>query len=476
MSIAKQFACLPILALILFSCSKKMVPEQPRLENNLVLDSLPVSEIDIPIRVNLKPLYKLAEQQVQQTYTSPGYPTDYVVDNCETRYMYRFRRGPLQFAASGRQLSMSFTGNYQLAGGQRICSGVGSERTPVTPWSPTCSCGLWEPERRVNVALTASFTLSPNYRLKASLERTDPVPLDRCKICVFNYDITSTVMDRIRQQIDDARLLIIDSLAKVDYRPRFQQLWDELTRIQPLGGYGFLAINPMAIRLSEISSSRDTMIFNIGITAQPVITQVRPREVRTVVPELAMARPVNRFAIFTDTYLNYDSLSRIAKNQVAGKRIDLEKYGKHVIIEDLNLYGWNNKKLVCKVRFSGSATGEFYLTGKPTYDSLKMQLRVDDLDYDIRSKDLMLRSAEFLFSNKILRELRNYAVFDLKPHVSMILDMANRYLNQELRKGIMLNGRLDNVKIEGIYPFQEKLLVRFSSRGNLAILVNELNL
>jgi len=478
MAIAKQFPgpLLFLFLLLMISCSRKMIPDQPALARTLILDTLPSSEIDIPVRINLRPLYKLAEQQVQQIYTSPGYPRDYVVEDCETRYMYRFRRGPLQFSASGDRLSMAFTGRYQLAGGQRICSGTGSDRTAISPWSPTCSCGLWEPERRVQVALSASFRISSDYRLQATLDRGDPVPMDRCRICVFNYDITATVMEKIKQQIDDARKSMVDSLAAIDYRPRFQQLWDALNKIHPLSGYGYLAINPQAIRLSEVRSSGDTMTFTIGITAKPVVSQSAPKEIRTMIPDLGIANDTKGFSIYTDTHLDYDSLSRIVNSKMAGQRIDLEKYGKHIIIDGIQLYGGNNEKLVGKVLFHGSVSGEFYITGRPVYDSVRKQLKLEELNYDIRSKDMMLKSAEFLFSGRILRELRTYSTFDLGPHIDSLLHQVNPYLKQELRKGIVLNGNLDRVNIERIYPFADKLLIRFTSSGNMEVRVNDLSL
>jgi hypothetical protein len=472
MSLLKNLVYLLLLSLFL-SCSRKMIPEKPVLTQSLKgLDSLPLSYIDLPIRINLKPFYAMAEKQVQQVYTSPGYPYDYVVDNCDTRYMYHFRRGPLQISSSANTIRMGFTGYYTVAGGQRICTGVGSDRTAVTPWSPTCTCGLREGERKVNVAFAASLKLTPDYYISASINRLEPKPIDKCTVCLFNIDITSIIMDRLRTQLDDARKGILDTLSRTSLRPQFQKIWDLLNTIQPIYNYGYLQINPQQIRISDLYAIKDTMVINVGLTAKPVISQVRPTEIRTVVPDILSTPSKKGFSIFTDAYLNYDSLSNVIDAQTKQKKIELEM-GKYIVIEQGQVYGVGNEMLILKIKFSGSAAGEFYLTGKPLYDPQKKLLKLDNLQFDIRSKNMMLRSAEWLFSKRILKEIESYTKLDISQYETMLLGKVNEQLNKEIRKGVVMNGSVHSVNIEKIYPFDESLVIRFSTKGDLDIRVND---
>jgi hypothetical protein len=474
MSVMKNLICLLLLTSVI-SCSKKMIPEKPALVQNITsLDTLPISEIDVPVKVNLKPFYALADKEVQQVYTSPGYPAEYVVDNCDSRYMYRFRRGPLQISSSGNNIRMGFTGFYTVAGGTRICTGKGSERIPVTPWTPTCTCGLREGERKVNVAFTASLKLTPDYRIQASINRLEPVPIDKCEVCLFNMDITSVIMSRLKAQLDDARKSMMDTLAATSLRPQFQKIWDLLNTTQPILNYGYLKINPQQIRISQLYAVKDTMFMNIGLTAKPVISQARPAELRTLVPDITPVSARRGFSIFTDAYMDYDSLSNIINSQARNKRIDLEM-GKYIVIEEGQVYGVGNEMLILKIRFSGSANGEFYLTGKPVFEQQKKILKLEGLAFDIRSKNMMLRSAEWLFSKRILKEIEPYTKFELQAYEQMLLTNVNAQLNKEIRKGVVMHGEVRNVTIEKIYPFTEKLVIRFSSKGELDIAVNDLS-
>ena len=52
------------------------------------MDSLPESELNIPIQVNLQPVYSIAEKTVDTVFTSPNYPEDWVQAGCDVRYKY----------------------------------------------------------------------------------------------------------------------------------------------------------------------------------------------------------------------------------------------------------------------------------------------------------------------------------------------------------------------------------------------------
>ena len=71
----KGILSLLILTATFASCSKKIIPDKPFLsKTNFRLDSLPESEINVPVRVNLKPLYLLAEKTGSQTTAEKIYP------------------------------------------------------------------------------------------------------------------------------------------------------------------------------------------------------------------------------------------------------------------------------------------------------------------------------------------------------------------------------------------------------------------
>src|SRR5690606_5321692 len=148
--------------------------EQEATVTGIRIDSLPESRINIPIQVNLRPFYALAEQNVDTVFTSENYPDGWIQPDCATRYKYHFRRSPLEISMNGTTLNLGFTGYYKIIGSTRACvSG-----TVISPWTPPCRCGFDEGERRVKVSFTNTFKLHSNYILNNTIVRNEPEALD----------------------------------------------------------------------------------------------------------------------------------------------------------------------------------------------------------------------------------------------------------------------------------------------------------
>lgn len=460
-------------ALFLVSCSKRIIPDKPVLHSTrFTTDSLPVSEIDIPLRINLSPLYYIANKNVQTIYSSPGWPNDFEVDNCDTRYMYRFKRGPLSIATHGNTVDFSFTGSYIIAGAQRICTGSGSNRVPVTPWSPTCTCGLNEGERRVKIGYKAVLSLKDNYHVAAMLQRLEPEPLDKCTMCFWQQDITPTVMNQLKIQLDEAGAEISDSLNRLDLRPQFQQLWDMLNTSVRLYDIGYLQVNPEKIRLSTLYARNDTLNISIGISARPLISLVKTPDYRTVVPDISDFHQRRGFSIFVDAVMNYDSLSRLLTRELYHKRIDMDRIGKYIIIERCEIYGAGNEKLIIRVDFSGPDNGTMYLTGKPYFNKQKNQLEIKEIDYDIRTRAILIKTAKWLFNRRIINELNHYSTFNITAYADTLLSKVNMQLNRQWQRSVSSSGSVNSLQVMDIYPFTENLILRCNIQGELAIRVD----
>lgn len=460
-------------SLLVLSCSRNIVPQRPAMLTAGISDTIPLSEIDIPVHISLKPLYAMAENQVDTVYTSPGWPDTYIIDKCATRYMYRFRRGPLKIRSHGNTAELGFMGYYKIKGSQRACVGT----TPVSVWTPPCTCGFNEPERRVEVGFNASFGIDPDYSLRCYIERLEPKPIDRCEMCFVKYDVTQTVMDALKVQLDSSRTFLQDSLGKIRLRSRFQQIWNQLEQSIPLYGMGYLQLNAEAIRVSQLFAKNDTLHVSFGVSARPQISFEAPPASNKPVPDLSDFNSKKGFRVVLDAHLNYDSLSNLVTAKTKGMRIDLDNgpIKKHMIVDRINLYG-SNKQLILELTFSGSDKGVLYLTGRPVYNREKKMLEIQQLDYDIRTRDLLIKSAKWLFSKKILQEIRRHAQLDVAPYLNQFHEMAGTQMNRNFTRGIDLKGRLHDFYLDFIHPLEADLRVRVVSEGELEVTVSEINL
>jgi hypothetical protein len=471
----KGILSLLILTATFASCSKKIIPDKPFLsKTNFRLDSLPESEMNVPIQVNLKPLYRLAEKNVDTVFTSPNWPDDWITPDCANRYKYHFRRGPLQITASGNSMNIGFTGYYKIIGSTRACIGG----TVLSPWTPPCRCGFDEDERRVRVDFTNSITLLPDYKIKLTIKRQEPQPLDKCTVCFFGADITGQVMSGLKDELDLAKKAMENSLGVVDMKPQVQHIWNRLSAPYNIYNLGWLQINPQKIKVNSLFARNDTLNIFLGMTARPLIRFEKPQELLTLVPNLdnSIARP--GFTIFLDAVLNYDSLNNILNSQIKGKQFDFEKgkTKKNIVVQDCRIYGSGNEKLIIKMSFSGSNEGIAWFTGRPHYDENSRMIEIREIDFDIKTKNLLLKTADWLFNRRITNELSRAARFDLSNYVDTAKTLIAQQLNKEWIKGVKSTGVINDMKIAGFYPLSEYFIVRCRAGGDLAISVDSLDL
>lgn len=467
----KPFTIIFFITLVVASCSNKIIPDKPFLsKTSFKMDSLPESELSIPIQVNMKPLYQLAEKNVGIVFTSPNWPEDWVSIDCANRYKYQFRRGPLQISAAGNSMNLGFTGFYKIIGSTRVCLG----NTVVSPWTPACRCGFDEGERRVNVGFVNTVNVLSDYKINLNIIRQEPVPLDKCTVCVFGVDITNQVMKGLKSELDLAKKTIEDSFGVVDLKPQVQQLWNKLNVSYDLYGLGWLKINPQKIRLTRMFAHNDSLNIFLGMTAKPVISFEKSADLMTLVPNIDNSFSKPGFNIFLDAVLNYDSLSTILNAQLKDKEFNLAK-GKNIIVKDCRIYGTGNEKLIIKMSFTGSNSGVAYFTGKPFYDEKKKMIEVRDIDFDVKTKNLFLKSADWLFNKRITNEIARVSKFDLSTYVDTARTLINRQLNTEWIKGVKNTGNINDLKIVGFYPLTEQFIIRSNASGELMIKVDAMS-
>ena len=437
-------------------------------------DSLPLSRIDIPIQINLKPIYALAETGVDTVFTSPDYPEGWVQADCATRFKYHFRRSALRMRMKGTVLDLSFTGFYKIAGSTRLCRG----NTVLSPWTPACTCGFDEPERKVSIGFTSTFHLRPDYVLQTKITRKEPVAHEKCEVCFWGQDITREVLNGLKKELDLSRKAMEDSFGSYNLRPYLQQAWQMLRAPFPIPGIGTFSLNPKRLHMQNLSANNDLLNITIGITASPVVSFEKASAGVSKVPDLTPAAGAGGFSVYLDAALQYDSLSRVANSYMAGKRFDVSEglFAKHILVKEVAIAGNTEGNMLIKVDFTGSFNGTAFFSGKPTYHAATQSLEVQNLDYDLQTKNLLLKGARWLFASKIEAELKKASSIPLGAYFDSAQQQLNQYLNQEWTKGIRGSGSVTDLRLVSAQALPQHLLIRTACTGNLNIKISELNL
>lgn len=420
------------------------------------------SSIFLPIKINLQPYLYETEKSLPKTFFGKE-------DNCSgVSYSYKFIRNQIEFSGKNDYLNYEVDGKYSL--NLNYCP----ECTSLFDSKGTCvipriyaSCGAGEPMRRVSVAYSTKFKITPDYKFKTTTELKKFETIDQCEITVFNYDATSKLRKEVLTSLKDLEEYIDKEISSIDIRTQILDVWKMLSEPTSLGKYGFISIHPKTISLSDIQFENKTAFIDLNLIIQPTVTTFPPESKPQKLPPLSEFKKSKGFDINLDVIASYDSLSSILSSELSGKKIMIKN--NEVIFDSIRIESASGKQLNIKVGFGGKRKGSLFLVGTPVFDSLNQQISFPDLMFDLQTKNALLKSAKWLFNPKITDLMREYAKFDLKPHIVEMKKTLQKEMNKEISKGIKLNGQIESILLQNIFLDQKNLIIRLNTTGDLKL-------
>lgn len=170
--------------------------------------------------------------------------------------------------------------------------------------------------------------------------------------------------------------------------------------------------------------------------------------------------------------ITYDKLAQISKTQLIGKTFT--EGNKSITIKELMLYSHDGNVIVA-ADVEGSIKGRIYFTGKMGYNQATSKLEIIDYDFDIKTKNVLIKSASWLLHGLILKKITPY----LSYNIADVLEGAKKEANVQLTKyeiyeGISLVGSLDKLSVTEISMVPGAVRINATLRGNIAIKVDDL--
>ena len=152
--------------------------------------------------------------------------------------------------------------------------------------------------------------------------------------------------------------------------------------------------------------------------------------------------------------------------------------GQKVTLEGIRLYGSGGKVIVeVKLDYNplivnlGSKPAHLtvYLRGTPRFLPRKRMFDMPDLDYDIKSSDLMVQVANWLFKSNFKNQLRKVAVLPIGPKVDLIKAKVNKALNRPLDRFARIQTQVNDLRILEAFADNEGIEVRVAIRGTATL-------
>ncbi|MEI6900254.1 MAG: DUF4403 family protein, partial [Bacteroidota bacterium] len=183
-------------------------------------------------------------------------------------------------------------------------------------------------------------------------------------------------------------------------------------------------------------------------------------------PEIKiLSRLDNNFTINLPIDISFEHINQLAKQQMLGYKLTQGKYT--ITVNDINIYG-NDLNLVVAVKVSGSVNGTIYLAGKPWYDKSTSTVRIIDLDYEFKTKNVLVKSAGWIFKHGLKETLQQKLVYPLGDQLKQTRTEISDFMKENKKFNMFtVSGSIQNLDIDRIMITRESLRVLCLIEGKL---------
>jgi hypothetical protein len=200
-----------------------------------------------------------------------------------------------------------------------------------------------------------------------------------------------------------------------------------------------------------------------------VITEKHPFN-KIAFPDMQAFKKTNGLDMTIDINASYDSLSAIINHALKDKEIEFKR--KKIIIKNVIINGALDSVLVIAVSFEGAKKGTLFLVGKPKLDNVQQRVSIIDVGFEVETKSVLLKTAKWMFNDKIVNEIQKAATYDFHPLLENVKADVSKQLNTSLTDGVKMVGQIDAIYINSLHLSNSHLVIRTNIVGDLKLKIN----
>ena len=182
------------------------------------------------------------------------------------------------------------------------------------------------------------------------------------------------------------------------------------------------------------------------------------------------------FQAMSNTRITYEEADRFLQDPRL-KLIGMVLPGtgnRKLTLEGIRLYGSGGKVIVeVKLHYNPlivNLTGKparmtLYLGGTPRFLSKQRAFDFPDLDFDIKSNDLMVKIARWILDSDLKNQLRKFTRIPVGPKMDSLKARLNVVLNKSLSHNISLSTQVNSLKMLDGFADNDGIEARISIRG-----------
>ena len=352
----------------------------------------------------------------------------------------------------------------------------------ISPLGITMS-GYKDTEFSIRLRLISKIGISPSWQVHSDtyVDSYDWITEPNVKVGTFKIPIKAMVSRLLNRNFEKISSAIDEQInGTIDLKKYAEVAWN-LARQPVLLSKEYdtwLVVQPSSVTMTPLLVSGNILRATIGVQAftQTVTSVEKPTVPKASgLPQLQILDKVpGNFKIGLISLISYEEASRLASKNFSGKSYSFVKGQYTVQVTGIEMYG-QNERLVIKVNLTGSMNGYIYLKGVPYYDPVTQMLSLKDLDYDLDTKNSIIRTANWLLQGKFSKMMENALVFPVGEQISSTRKIIQQLIKSyKVTDGIQLKGELSEIAPDRVYLTPKHLYSVVFAQGNVSLKVHGL--
>jgi hypothetical protein len=386
-----------------------------------------------------------------------------VPDNSRLSFAYSAERSPFRLTLDGTTATLAAVVTYR---------GRGWYNPPILP-TISGSCGIDEEPPRAYLAVRTTVTPTADWRLRGRTRVVSLRPLtterrDRCTVTVAEVNVTDQVLNAVRSILDQELAQLDRQLAAFGLSELAGEVWSYLATPIRLQDSLWLVVDPSAIRFDSVRSEGSVLHSSLGITAYPrVVGGGRPEVASSPLPPMLREGSPPGLSLLSEAAIRWEVLSGILQQELVGDTIEVA--GRRLAIAGISVAGLEDGRVAVGLDLRGEVRGTVYLVGNPVFDPVDAVLTMPDLEFDVTTRNLLVRGLAWLGSGGVEEELRTGLRVSLAGVLEDGRDMLERELTRELAPGVHLATRVARGQVVRVRARPHALLVDLVVDGDATL-------
>lgn len=233
----------------------------------------------------------------------------------------------------------------------------------------------------------------------------------------------------------------------------------------------WLTLSPVEIYLTPLVCDKKKLKLNAGISTY---LDTKLGDKPTVTHKYALTDPVikdkmdSKFDVELPVTIDFKMATELANRNFKDSIYEVSKK-KRIKINDILIYGKGGEVFV-RADLDGSFKGLVFFRGQPAFDTLTNKIYFKDIDFDLKTKNVLYKAAAWLLHGTIKKIMAKNFVYDISKDIEGAKISMKKYMSDyEYANLLVIKGEVEDLSLKKIITTEESVKVIFHSSGKVGV-------